>query len=301
MNASVPFKGAIDLSALAPRTAPSSAAPGAGAQGAAVPALTELNASTYVKESMNRPVLVLLCSALAPQCADVAARVPVVVAEFNGALALVTVDVDAEPGIAEAFQVQAVPAMLALVGGRPVPLFQGSPDDAQLRDLFGQVVEVARQSGMDLPAVEAVEGERAAPELPPLHQEAYDAIERDDLVGALAAYDKALRENPRDADARAGRAQVALIQRSRDLDPVAARAAAASPELDLDAHLSVADIDLLGGKVDDAFGRLLDLVAAVSGADRDRIRARLVEYFDVVGAADDRVAAARKRLASALY
>ena len=301
MNASVPFKGAIDLSALAPRAASTPSTGAAATQSSELPALTELNAGTYVQESMSRPVLVLLCSTIAPQCSDVAARVVVVVAEFKGALGLVTVDVDAEPGIAEAFQVQAVPAMLALVGGRPVPLFQGSPDDAQLRDLFGQVVEVARQSGMDLPASDAPVADQSAPELPPLHQEAFEAIERDDLVGAIAAYDKALRENPRDGDARAGRAQVSLIQRSRGVDPVAVRAAAATVELDLDAQLSVADIDLLGGKVEDAFGRLLDLVATLDGAERDAVRARLVEYFDVVGATDDRVAAARKRLASALY
>lgn len=296
MTSSVPFKGAIDLGAFAAKSAAAAAPGGPGA-----PALTELNAGQFVQESMNRPVLVFLGSALAPQCADVLARATVVAAEFGEAVGLVTVDVDAEPGIAEAFQVQAVPAMLALVGGRPVPLFQGSPDDAQLRDLFGQVVEVARQSGMDLPEMApGAEAVQAEPELPPLHQEAFDAIERDDLAGAIAAYDKALRENPRDADARAGKAQVSLIQRSRALDPAAARAAAAAQPLGIEEQLAVADLDLLGGKVEDAFGRLLDLVAAVVGADKDPVRARLVEYFDVVGATDERVVAARKRLATAL-
>lgn len=302
MNASTPFAGAIDLASLAAKAN----APAKGAPGAPL-AMTETNAGDFIKESQRRPVFVLLCSALAPQCVDLTARVTALIGEYGDSVVLVAVDVDTEVGLAEAFQIQAVPAMLALVTGRPVPLFQGSPDDSQIRGVVAQVVEVARQAGLNVqgaPAgdddAETPPAEAQLPPLPPLHQEAFDAIERDDLDGALAAYDKALRENPRDADARAGKAQVGLIARSREADPVIVRAAAAEAPADIDAQLAVADLDVLGGQVEDAFARLLDVIAATTGDERDRVRLRLLDLFEVVGQADARVAVTRKALASTL-
>ena len=299
MNASTPFAGAIDLSSLAAKAN----TPAVGAPGA-TPAMTEANAGDFIKESQRRPVFVLLCSSLAPQCADLTARVASIIGEYGDSVLLVSVDVDVEVGLAEAFQIQAVPAMLALVTGRPVPLFQGSPDDSQIRGVVAQVVEVARQSGMDVSGApsgdDGAKTTPAEPALPPLHQEAFDAIERDDLDGALAAYEKALKENPRDADAKAGKAQVGLIARARGADPVAVRAAGADAPSDVDAQLAVADLDVLGGQVEDAFSRLLDMIGATSGDDRDRGRLRLLDLFEVVGQADARVSLARKSLASAL-
>ena len=303
MDMSMPFAGAVDLASLAPKRA----APKAGVAGAPA-SMTEANAGNYVQESQRRPVFVLMCSSLAPQCEDLSARVISIAAEYGTSVELVTVDVDVEVGLAEAFQIKAVPAMLAILAGRPVPLFQGSPDDEQVRGIFAQVIEVAKESGMavsgsEAPAAAGGDGEAPeAPEapLPPLHQEAFDAIERDDFDGALAAYDQALRENPRDADARAGRAQVGLIARSRNVDPGVVRAAAADDSSNVDAQLAVADLDVLGGQVEDALARLLELVSATAGDERERVRIRIVDLFEVVGPTDPRVVAARKALASAL-
>lgn len=300
MDASMPFAGAVDLASLLAKPKATADDPSG-----APTAMTEANAGELIQESQRRPIFVLLCSARAPQCADLSARVITIAGEYGTAVRLVTVDIDVEVALAEAFQIQAVPAMLALLAGRPIPLFQGSPDEDQVRGVFAQVVEVARQSGMEVAGPTPTDGESAAAEpaeqpLPPLHQEAFDAIERDDLDGAIAAYDKALRENPRDADARAGRAQVALISRSRALDPATARAAAAADPDDVDAQLAVADLDVLGGQVEDAFVRLLQVVSETSGDDRERARVRIVDLFEVVGPTDPRVVLARKSLASAL-
>ncbi len=177
--------------------------------------------ATTCRSPSRRPIYVLLCSATAPQCDELRERVVKLLARYGDSVGLVTVDVDAEPGLAEAFQLQAVPAMLALMAGRPVPLFQGTPDDQQLSDVFAQVAEVALQAGMEVQdsgAEHTAEdgGEAEDKPLPPLHQEAFDAIEREDYEAAVAAYDQALKENPKDADARAGRAQVSLIARSAD-------------------------------------------------------------------------------------
>jgi putative thioredoxin len=303
MTSLPPFSGAVDLAALAAKSQP-------GQQPSGAPddpgTMTEANAGEYLQESSRRPIYVLLCSSAAPQCAELRERVVARLARYGNTVGLAIVDVDAEPGLAEAFQLQAVPAMLALMAGRPVPLFQGTPDDQQLIDVFAQVAEVALQAGMDVrdsgeaPAVNE-EGEPEEKPLPPLHQEAFDAIEREDYDAAIAAYTLALEQNPKDADARAGRAQVSLIARSGGADSVAVRKAAADDPDDVDAQLAVADLDVLGGMVDDAFDRVIDVVRVTSGPERERARARLIELFDVVGPTDPRVNAARQRLASALY
>jgi putative thioredoxin len=137
--------------------------------------------------------------------------------------------------------------------------------------------------------------------LPPLHEAAYDAIERDDLDAAVAAYEQALRESPADDLARVGLAQVQLMRRTKDVDPAAARAAAAAAPADVAAQIVVADLDILGGHVEDAFSRLVDTVRVTSAEDRDRARKHLVELFDVIGNDDPRVAKARIALANALF
>ena len=303
MTSLPPFSGVVDLAALAAK--PQQGQQHGGSAGGPA-AMTEANAGEYLQESSRRPIYVLLCSAAAPQCDELRERVVAHLARYGDSVGLVVVDVDAEPGLAEAFQLQAVPAMLALMAGRPVPLFQGTPDDQQLTDVFAQVVEVARQAGMDVrdSGEVAAPTAKAEPEekpLPPLHQEAFDAIEREDYAAAIAAYDQALKENPKDAEARAGRAQVSLIARSGSADAVVVRQAAADAPDDVDVQLAVADLDVLGGMVDDAFDRLIDVVRATAGPEREGVRARLIELFDVVGPTDPRVNAARQRLASALY
>lgn len=301
MDPSAPFAGAVDLSQLAKPATPE------GAAGTALPDLTEEGFPALVQDSMNRPVFVLLCSPRAPQCAEFGARLGALLAERGDAVAGAQVNVDEQPGIAQAFQVEAVPAVVAIVGGRPAPLFQGAPDDEQVRSVIDQVMEIAGQAGMNggerPPAAEGDQaGEEPAEEpLSPLQQEAYDAIERGDFDAAIKAYDTALASNPKDAEAKAGRAQVSLLARSGNADLQATRDAAAARPDDVDAQLAVADLDMLGGKVEDAFDRLLDVVRSTAGDERERARTRLVELFEVAGHDDPRVTSARQRLAAALY
>lgn len=286
-----PLRGAVDLAALAAQAKREE-------QGLAT--IDEAQLQELAQQSMQTPVVIAFVSASSPRSDELAH----ILAEVAGEVGVVAAacDIDAQPAIAQAFQIRAVPAAVALIGARPAPLFQGAATREQVVEVLGQVVEVARQAGL------AVSG--AAPEppqapveepVPPLHREAYDAIERGDLAAAEDAYDRALRENPKDADARAGRAQVRLMARSRAADLATVREAAAAHPADVDAQLAVADLDVVGGQLEDAFARLVDLVRATAGDDRERVRTRLLELFDVVGADDQRVLRARQALASALY
>lgn len=173
--------------------------------------------------------------------------------------------------------------------------------------MFARLLEVATQNGVtgSVPVGDD-EGDAAAGEpepapLPPLHAEAFEAIEAGDYARAITAYERALAENPRDDDAKAGLGQVRLLHRVQGLDLQQVRAASAAAPQDVDAQFQVADLDLAGGHVDDAFGRLLDLFADADADQRARIRKRLVELFELIGPTDPRVASARTRLTSLLF
>lgn len=315
------LRGAVDLSALRrPSSPPSGTAPGAPAGGArpAAPAgdgptlpspVLDVTVETFealVQLSTTVPVVVDLWTPRSPASRDFSDLLGRVTTELAGRLVLGHVDVDTQPQIAQAFGVQQVPAVMAVLGGQPVPLFEGAATEEQVRQIFDRLLALAAQQGVTgsvqlTGAAEDADDEPAEAPLPPLHQEAFDAIERDDLDAAAAAYRSALAEDPRDVEASAGLAQVELMRRTAAVDLEAARADAAATPDDLDAQLLVADLDVLGGHVEDAFARLVDVVRRTVGDDRDRVRTRLVELFDVVGGDDPRVLAARRSLASALF
>ena len=313
------LRGAVDLSGLqgtpgapaAGGSAPAGGNPGAAgrASAGASPGLvvqgTDANFSEVINASVNVPAVLVLWSARLPESASYLDTVVTLAASYGGRFQVVSVDVDANPGLLRAFQIQSVPVTIGLVQGQPVPLFAGIQDEQEIRPVIDELLTVAVQHGVtgrvDVGA--AGEGEELAeePPLPPLHQEAYDAIERGDLEAAAAAYRRALKENPADSDAELGLAQVGLMQRTTGVDLQEARAAAADNPSDIAAQTLVADLDVLGGHVEDAFLRLVDLVRNTTGDDREQVRTHLLSLFSVVGQHDERVRKARGSLMSALF
>ncbi len=301
MNFSRP--GAVDLSALAQ---PAGTPPGSGAAGGSyVVDITEQNfQSDALEASMNHVVVLSLWSPRSPQSVsfnDVLARV---VNSLEGRLTLALVDVDTNEPIAQALGAQGVPLVVGLVKGQPVPLFQGTAEEADVREYFDQLLTVATQNGLTGRAA-ATEPESAAgddePADDPRFAAADAAFAAGDIAGAVAEYEKLLNQYPADSEIAERLAGVELMGRTRDADLATARAAAADAPDDLDAQLLVADLDVSGGHVQDAFDRLLELVRRLDGDDRDRVRARLLQLFTVVGTADPRVAAARRALSTALF
>ncbi len=299
-------RGAIDLSGLGRAPAPPPGGTPAGGGTGLVVDVTEAEFPDVVQRSLQVPVVFVLWAQWSEASANLTTDLVRLANEYGGKFLLARVDAEASPQIAQAFQAQSVPSVVAVLKGQPVPLFQGQVPEQDIRAVLDQLLAAAAANGVTgtvTPADDAgeAEPEPAEPPLPPLHQEAYDAIERDDLDAAVNAYNRAIAENPRDEEAAAGLAQVQLLRRTRDVDPSAVRSAAAADATDVDAHLAVADLDVLGGNVEDAFTRLLDLVRATRDDDRERARGRLVELFGVVGDSDPRVATARRSLASLLY
>jgi len=292
------LRGAVDLSTLNSPTP----ATGAAAGNEVVIEGTDGTFQAIVTGTQSVPAVVVLWSRRLPASADFVKVTASVAASYEGRFQLVSIDIDANPGLLQAFQVQSVPVTLGLVAGQPVPLFAGAQTAEQMRVYLDELLKLAAEHGVTgrVAVAAAVESE-VEPPLPPLHQEAFDAIERDDLDGAAAAYGKALAQNPADDDATAGLAQVRLMQRTAGVDQAAARAAAADAPGDIAAQLLVADLDVLGGHVEDGFGRLIETVRTTEGEERDTVREHLLALFAVVGAHDERVQKARRALMSALF
>jgi len=302
------MRGAVDLSSLRSRAA--TPAPTAGAEArTGTPSLifdaTDESFGQVLELSRTVPVVVDLWAEWCGPCTQLSPILEKVVVELGGRLVLAKVDVDANPQLAQGFRAQSIPMVVALVAGQPVPLFTGAVPEQQVREVFGQLLQLAAQHGVTgtVPVGDASSDaeEPAEPALPPLHQEAFDAIEAGDYARAVTAYEQALAQDPRDEQARAGLGQVRLLQRVQGLDLQQARDAAASAPRDVAAQFAVADLDIAGGHVDDAFARLLDLFAQLPADERAPVRERLLELFGLVGDADARVIRARGRLASLLF
>jgi putative thioredoxin len=303
------LRGAVDLSSLRNRPSPAAGAAApvpAGAVSDVVVDATDESFGQILEISRTVPVVVDLWAEWCGPCKQLSPVIEKVTRELGGRVLLAKVDVDANPQLAQGFRAQSIPMVVALIAGQPVPMFTGAVPEEQVREVFAQLLQVAAQNGVTgtLPvgdAPESSDSEPVEPPMPPLHAEAFEAIERGDYSAAIIAYENALAENPRDEDAIAGLGQVRLLDRVQSLDLQAARAAAAAGPLDVQAQFDVADLDLAGGHVDDAFGRLLDLFAQLPSAERAPVRERLVELFGLIGAADPRVVSARNRLSSLLF
>ena len=285
--------GAVDLSSLAARSRP----PAAAGNGAVASVVLDVTDATFEAEVLTRsltvPVVIDLWAEWCGPCKQLSPILEKVAREYDGRILLAKVDVDANPQLSAAFQVQSIPSVFAVVKGQPVPLFQGAIPEPQVRQVIDQLLEVAATNGVSgrlqvakSPADADAAESSTEPQHDPRYDAAADAIETGDFATAADSYRSMLAESPADPDAKAGLAQVELLQRVSEADPTSARRA---------------DLEMADGKVDDAFARLVDTVRRVSGDDRDQVRTRLLELFDLVGSADPRVAKARSALASALF
>jgi putative thioredoxin len=314
--------GAVDLGArkaAAQRAQEASRAGGPDGTGTANGHVFDVTEATFEADVLERsrtvPVVMDLWAEWCGPCKQLSPVLEKLAAEADGAWVLAKVDVDANPQLSAALQVQSIPMVVAVVGGQLVPGFLGALPEAQVRQWLGQLMQVAQQLGMP-PAAAGDQaggaGPGAGPQAPdatagggeyrdPGLAEAQQAMERGDLDGAATAFERMLEADPGHPIAAQGLAQVNLFRRVTSYDEAAARRAAASSPDDVDAQSKVADLDLANGRVDDAFDRLLGVVRRTSGEDRDQARRHLVGLFDIFPPGDPRVAKARATLSTLLF
>ncbi|MFC8859104.1 tetratricopeptide repeat protein [Streptomyces sp. NPDC057144] len=267
--------------------------------------------SDVLQRSTEVPVVIDFWAEWCEPCKQLSPVLERLAVEYNGRFLLAKIDVDANQMLMQQFGVQGIPAVFAVVAGQALPLFQGAASEAQIRQTLDQLVQVGEErfglTGLVVdPEAEPGAECPAAPERPAgPHDAALDAavqaMDAGDLGGAVQAYKNVLAEEPGNTEAKLGLAQAELLQRVQNADPQKVRREAADRPGDAQAQIAAADLDLVGGHVEDAFGRLIDTVRVTAGDDRDAVRVRLLELFEVVGADDPRVTAARRALARALF
>lgn len=302
--------GAVDLSALKrPVTPPPGPGGGTGApagSGAYSVVIDELNFQSEMEGSGDAPVvLVFYAPAQSPASAQLAADLETLSEEFAGRFLLGKVDIEAAPQIAQALQIPQVPLVALVMRGQLAPLLQEAIPLAELREVLTQVFQAAAAQGLTgrveprtvAPLAEGVEEELIDPRYLP----AQDALAEGDIDRAVTEYQTLVDANPADAEAAGGLAMARLLQRTATTDSAAARAAGAESPDDVEAQTLVADLDLLGGHVEDAFGRLTELIRRTFGDERDAVRTHLLGLFAAVGNDDPRVLKGRQNLASALF
>ncbi|MFI8091395.1 tetratricopeptide repeat protein [Streptomyces sp. NPDC086080] len=265
-----------------------------------------------LQRSTEVPVVIDFWAEWCEPCKQLSPLLERITVEYNGRVMLAKIDVDANQMLMQQFGIQGIPAVFAVVAGQALPLFQGAAGEQQIRQTLDQLVQVGEQRfgltgltvdpdavpGGAAPAAAAAE---AVGPYDALLEAAVQALDSGDLAGAVQAYKNVLADDPGNPEATLGLAQAELLQRVQGLDPQQVRKDAADKPRDAAAQIAAADLDLVGGHVEDAFGRLIETVARTAGDDRDAVRVRLLELFEVVGAEDPRVMAARRALARALF
>lgn len=302
--------GAVDLSGLAQRaqqTQQTSAAGGrapAGGGGYVVELTEQTFESEAIRRSLQHPVVVEFYSPRVATGQQLSDALIELAAQHAGRFLLGRLNVDSAPGIVQALQLQAVPTVIALIGGRMLPLFQGVVGREEIAAVLDQVVKQATANGIvgraePVGGPEAELGEDEEPVADPRFAAADEALARGDFAAARDEFDRLLQANPGDAEAALGKAQASLFARAAELDPQETLTRAADPA-DVDAQLDAADLELVQGQVGEAFDRLLSVVRR-GGPARDTARVRLLELFETVGGTDPRVVKARRDLMTALF
>ena len=315
--------GAVDLSTLASRQGAPAAdggspgrgkspaerpATGAAGPAAAIPAplVVDVDAASLrdvAETSTQVPVVVVLHAARSRSSADLVSRLEALAQEYAGRFQVARVDVDAAPEVVQALQATAVPTVVALIAGQPVPLFQGAIPADQLRGLLDQLLELAARNGVTgrLAPPPAVDAEPVEPEETEVERRAREAMERGDYAAAEKVYDSAIAQSPADAELKVARGQIRMLGRMDGKDPRALLAAADAPGASVEDQLAGADAALSQGDVNVALGRGLEAVRSRTGEERETARLRLLELFDIIGSSTPEVTRARRQLAALLF
>lgn len=237
---------------------------------------------------MQTPVVIDFWAEWCGPCKQLSPVLEKLAQEGGGSWVLAKIDVDANPQLAGAFQVQSIPMVVAVVGGRPVDAFQGVQPESTLRQWIGQLIQAAGGEPPEVPT-------------DPQLVAAETALESGDLDGAETAFSRYLADNPGDDAARSGLAQVKLLRRIGDADIEAAMAKSAADPDDVPSALLAADALVVSGQADVAYERLIALIARSAGDQRDTVRKHLLELFSIASPEDPVVNKARRRLSAVLF
>jgi putative thioredoxin len=280
------FGQAFDLSSLTkPKTDPDLPMPGLEVT------VENLN-SNILPLSLVRPVIVLMWSPRSAESLEMVTTLGNLMNEYQGQWSLARVNIDTDPEIAQAFQTKNVPYAVAIIAEQMVPLFEQSYPEAQLRLVIDKVLTLSAQQGV---------GEAPVEQMEPEEEEAMNALESGEFAKAEAAYKKWLSRKPNENLAKLGLAQTQLLIRTEGLDLNEVIEDSAKSPQDIELQLKAADVEIVNGGVEAAFSRLLNLVKATRGDEKNKVKTHLLSLFALVDQSDPRLISARKELASSIF
>lgn len=268
--------GAVELGALASAPVSGQETVSSEAQvGLNVPLVVQVSEENFqdlMANSATVPVVIVMYSSSQLESKPFVASMEDLARDYAGRFQLATGDVDASPQIAQVFQVQGVPAVVALMNQRPLPLFQGIAAKDQVRPIIDQVLDAGAQMGIN-GRIAVSEEDTAAP-IPPAHEAPLAAEEAGQLDEAIALWEKVLDLNPKDEAAKAHLARVRVAARSASAD-------ASDPAARADALFA-------SGDHEGAFDLLLKIIATADDMEaKDAARLRLLDLFRVAGNTPD--------------
>ena len=269
-----------------------------------------------IEASKTQPVIVDFWATWCGPCRQLTPALEKAVSAAGGAVKLVKIDVDKNPGYSGQLRVQSIPTVYAFVNGQPVDGFQGAVPESEIKAFIARISGPPAQS--DLDALLAM---------------AKESADLGDIGGAAQAYAQALQMDPANVKAIGGMARCYLD--SGDLEGAAATAAMApanAKDADLesvraalalaaDAPSETAPFEQrLAANADDHEARF-ELAKALAGSghlqaaadhlltiiERDRAwndeaaRKQLLMVFEAAGAMSEVAKAGRKRLSSILF
>lgn len=293
--------GAVDLSGLKKRAetrrgaTDTGRAPGQGGPppGSGPEVVVEVDEASFEQEVLARstqvPVILELVSQRAPTA--LTGLLDALAVEAGGQWVHATVDVDASPGIAQALQARAVPTVYAVAAGRPLADFEGEQPEEALRQWLAAVLRATEgKLGGPAPDTDDVEPEEPTD---PERDAAEDALAEGDLAAAEERFTALVEARPGEHSLVEALRYVQAARRSTE--------ATDSGEGSVPDALRAADTALMGGEYEAAFSTLVDAIRVHVGDERVTLRARLLELLEALPVDDERVLAARRNLASALY
>lgn len=231
--------------------------------------MTDVTDATFQRDvldrSQNVPVVVDLWAEWCGPCRTLGPILERVIGETGGQVALAKVDIDSNPQVAAAFQVQSIPAVFAISGGKVVDSFIGALPEPSVREFVAKLAPP--ESEADRLAARGDEASlRAALDL------------EHDHAGAVVALAELLAER--------GEGEEALTLLTRVPETAETRRVAALARVG----------DAAG---DDVAGRLDGLLERVK--DDEEARREYVDLLEMLGSDDPRTPQYRRALASRLY
>ena len=291
--------GAVDLSGLKQRAQKKDSAAGpAGPATSAGPGTTEVTEANFESEVLLRsdevPVVVLLWSPRSDACVELLETLSGLAAEDNGAWSLAAVNVDVTPKVAQIFGIEAVPTVVALAAGQPLSSFQGLQPADELRAWVDSLLKATAGK------LRGPSGSEESAKVDPELAQAREQLESGDFGAAKESYQAILDANPSSVEAKGAIRQIDFLTRATAQTPDAVAVADAAPG-DIEAAFAAADVQILNQDVGAAFARLIALVRSTSGDERNLVRTRLIELFELFDPTDPDIVVARRNFANALY